>query len=89
MFYSLLALALKKQYESSKHSQLIGWFNKNFVHPGVVEVKYGKMINKAFILRNESDYEPFIEYDEQEVLDLFAKMKDFIQSVNNMVLRNE
>lgn len=89
MFYSLLALALKKQYESSKHSQLIGWFNKNFVHPGVVEVKYGKMINKAFTLRNESDYEPFIEYDEQEVLDLFAKMKDFIKSVNNMVLRNE
>ncbi len=45
MFYSLLALALKKEFESSKHSQLIGWFNKNFIHSGIMDVKYGKMIN--------------------------------------------
>ena len=28
IFYSLLALALKFDFESSKHQQLIGWFNK-------------------------------------------------------------
>ncbi|MCL5028769.1 MAG: HEPN domain-containing protein [Bacteroidetes bacterium] len=32
MFYSLLALALEYKFESSKHAQIIGWFNKNFVH---------------------------------------------------------
>ncbi len=28
IFYSLLALALKFGFESSKHQQLIGWFNR-------------------------------------------------------------
>lgn len=32
MFYALTALALKHQFETSKHSQFIGWFNKKFVY---------------------------------------------------------
>jgi uncharacterized protein (UPF0332 family) len=34
MFYSLLALGLAYQFETSKHPQLIGWFNKNFIIEG-------------------------------------------------------
>jgi len=36
MFYALLALALAYKFESSKHTQLIGWFNKNFIHEGKI-----------------------------------------------------
>ena len=86
MFYSLLALGLKDQYESSKHSQLIGWFNKNYIHTNLIDVKYGKMINKSFTLRNESDYEPFTEYEEQEVKELYDKMKEFIKTVHEILL---
>lgn len=28
MYYALTALALKNRFETSKHLQLIGWFNK-------------------------------------------------------------
>jgi uncharacterized protein (UPF0332 family) len=31
MFYSLLALGLKYDFETSKHLQLLGWFNKEFI----------------------------------------------------------
>jgi len=47
MFYSLLALGLAYEFETSKHTQLIGWFNKTFVHGGLIDPKYGKIINKA------------------------------------------
>jgi uncharacterized protein (UPF0332 family) len=47
MFYSLLALGLKYEFETSKHAQLIGWFNKNFVSSGQIDKKFGKM--KEFI----------------------------------------
>ena len=86
MFYSLLALGLKDEYESSKHSQLIGWFNKLYIHQGLIEVKYGKMIYKAFTLRNESDYEPFIEYEQEEVKELYLKMKEFIAKVDDIIV---
>ena len=36
VFYTLLALGLKYQFETSKHAQLVGWFNKNFVHENLI-----------------------------------------------------
>ena len=43
MFYCLLALGNKFSFETSKHSQLIGWFNKNFIKEKKIDQKYGKM----------------------------------------------
>lgn len=37
MFYSLLALALQFNFETSKHQQLIGWFNREFIRSGLIE----------------------------------------------------
>ena len=34
MFYMLLALALKHDFKTSKHQQLIGWFNRDFIKQG-------------------------------------------------------
>ncbi len=84
MFYSLLALGLKHEFETSKHAQLIGWFNKNFISSGQIDKKFGKMINKSFTLRQESDYEPFIKYEEKEVLLLFEKMNEFIYAIEKI-----
>jgi len=36
MYYALTALSLKHRFETSKHGQLIGWFNKEFVSAGAV-----------------------------------------------------
>jgi len=48
MFYFFMALGLKYEFETSKHAQLIGWFNKTFIHEGLIDSKYGKIITKAF-----------------------------------------
>ena len=31
MYYALTALALKNGFETSKHGQLIGWFNREYI----------------------------------------------------------
>lgn len=48
MFYSLLALGLKYEYDTSKHAQLLGWFNKEFVNKKLIDEKYGKNNNQSF-----------------------------------------
>lgn len=40
-----------KSMLASKHSQLIGWFNKNFISTAKLESKYGKVIRKAYEYR--------------------------------------
>jgi len=67
MYYSLTALALLYKFETSKHAQLIGWFNKNFVNTHLIELKYGESIRKIFEKRQKGDYEPFIEFSKAEV----------------------
>lgn len=81
MFYALSALALKYRYETSKHAQLIGWFNKNFVKEGIVSPEFGKMITKAYNRRTKGDYDFYMEFDKDLVEDMFDKMKRFINEI--------
>jgi len=57
MFCSILALALQNDYETSKHQQLIGWFNKEFIRTGLIEKDYGRMLRDAYENRNYGDYD--------------------------------
>ncbi|MCK5055346.1 MAG: HEPN domain-containing protein, partial [Candidatus Aminicenantes bacterium] len=41
MFYVLSALALKYKFKTSKHKELIGWFNKTFIKERLIDRKYG------------------------------------------------
>jgi len=89
LFYSLLSLGLKEGFESSKHSQLIGWFNKNFVYTGKIDEKYGKIINKSFNRRTKSDYDTYVAYDKDEIIQMFTEMKEFITAIRNFIHLNK
>lgn len=88
MFYSLLALGLKFEYESSKHAQLIGWFNKSFILEGKIDSKFGKIINKAFNRRTKGDYDSYIEFDKETVLEMYGEMKDFNLEIERFINNN-
>ncbi len=85
MFYSILALAIKYRFETSKHAQLIGWFNKNFIYTNKINNKYGEIIKKSFIARNESDYGTVFEYNESEILTKFKQMEAFITEITRFI----
>jgi len=85
MFYSLLALGLKFDFETSKHQQLIGWFNKNFIHEGLIDTKYGKIINKALNRRTKGDYDSYVEFEREIVVEMFDEMKDFIHEIEDFI----
>jgi uncharacterized protein (UPF0332 family) len=85
MFYSLLALGLKYEFETSKHAQLIGWFNKDFIFEGLIDSKYGKIINRAFNRRTEGDYDSFAKFDLETVQQMYEEMIDFNQTIEKFI----
>ena len=85
MFYSLLALGLAYQFETSKHQQLLGWFNKNFIHEGLIDAKFGKIINKASNRRTQGDYESYVEFDKEVILEMFGEMQEFISEIESFL----
>jgi len=85
MFYSLLALGLANNFETSKHSQLIGWFNKEFIHSGLIDPNFGKIINKAYNRRTKGDYDIFIDFDKEVIAEMFVEMQDFIKKIKEFI----
>jgi len=81
MYYSILALALQNNFETSKHQQLIGWFNKEFIRNGLIEKEYGRMLRDAFENRTYGDYDSFVVFDKDSVLIFYSEMKDFIEKI--------
>jgi uncharacterized protein (UPF0332 family) len=85
VFYTVLALALKEGYNTSKHLQLIGWFNKTFIATGTVESKYGKILRNCYEYRKSADYDAFIDFTRNDIENLFMEMKSFMDRIKNLI----
>lgn len=88
MFYCLNALSLQYEFQSSKHLQLIGWFNQTFVKPGLIDLKYGRILRHSYKNRSDGDYAPFIIFDPEDLKPMLDDMRDFIQTIGNIIRGN-
>ena len=88
MFYMLLALALKNGFKTSKHNQLLGWFNREFVKTGKIDRKIGKIVHKAFEDRTDGDYGIFVKFEKEEVIEKLENMKRFLFELEKLIKEN-
>ena len=88
IFYAVNALAYKYNYTTSKHNQLMGWFNKKFVYEDKTFDEYMLEIYKrAFLSRQKSDYE-ILFFTSQEDLEITLKEAVFFVSKIKEFLNN-
>ncbi len=88
MFYAMLALGLLLQFETSKHQQMIGWFNKNFVHTNIFPKHFVRLVNRAFDTRTDADYKATMPPSGAELEELLADMKLFIATIKAWIEAN-
>jgi uncharacterized protein (UPF0332 family) len=86
MFYMLLELGLKYRFETSKHGQLLGWFNKTFIKDGTIDRKYGKIVREAFEVRHQGDYDAYVVFSKEDVLNKYHEMNEFIATLEDFLL---
>lgn len=82
MFYCLNALAIQDEFQSSKHLQLIGWFNQTYIKTEMIEVRYGRILRDAYKNRSDGDYAPFIVFGKEDVVSMVDGLKDFVENVS-------
>lgn len=85
LYYSITALAIKNQFETSKHAQLIGWFNKDYIATDIVDKRFGKILRNAYQNRTKGDYDAFVTFDKDEVVEMHYEMIDFIKEIEKLV----
>lgn len=85
MFYALSALAISESYQSGKHAQLIGWFNKSYVRTGKIDQQFSRMLSQAFDKRMLGDYADIPDFSKIEVETMIRDSSDFIAMIETLL----
>ena len=85
MFYAVSALALKDDFCTGSHSQLRGWFNREFVKTGRVSVELGKAFGLAYDRRTTGDYQDFVDFTDEEISEMLPVARRFIRSLSTLI----
>ncbi|MEE4358261.1 MAG: HEPN domain-containing protein [Desulfococcaceae bacterium] len=85
MFYMVQALALSHDFSTSRHAQLLGWFNKTFVKTGMIDQALGKQYHSGFEKRQEGDYQDFLTFPQEEVKSDLANVSGFLNAVEALI----
>ncbi len=85
IFYIISAIAIKNDFSTSKHKQLLGWFNKKFIASGEIDTKYSKMIYASYSNREKSDYDFLFELTLEEINDLYREASEFVKVVEKLI----
>ena len=81
MFYAVLALIAVKGRGSSKHYSAISIFDKEYVKEGIFPKEMSKILHKAFLLRQESDYKEFNIITKEETETIKSGAENFFNRI--------
>jgi uncharacterized protein (UPF0332 family) len=88
MFYATEAVLLTKEVDFSSHKSVISLFGKHFVKPGIFDSQMGRRLSKTFEKRLVGDYSFAPEISEGDAEKVLNWAKDFIEEINNYLLKN-
>jgi len=66
IFHAIRAINALEGFDSKKHSGVIAYFNQYFIKTGKFDVSCSKIIETAFRIRNNSDYDDFYVVTKEE-----------------------
>jgi len=84
-FYMIQALFAKHQINASTHSGVMHLFSMHFIKEGKIEVRWGKLANKLFDLRQDADYGDFVIFTEGQIIPLFKEVDLFINVIKSVI----
>lgn len=88
IFYAVSSLGQKLGFVTSKHGQLLGWFNREYVKPGKVEHRFGKLYAKCFDNRQRNDYMFTFKPKKEVLLNEIKEAEQFIKVIKELAQEN-
>lgn len=81
LFHAVRAILALDGVDRRKHSGVIAYFQQNYVKTGKFGKEYSTIIQDAFEVRQESDYEDFYIIDREEVKTQLENAEKFVDAV--------
>ena len=83
VFHAMRAVNILNGYDSSKHSGVIAYFNKNFLKENKLDRNLYKIIKDSSYLREKSDYDDFFVIGRQETERQLKNAEIFVKAVED------
>ena len=83
VFHAMRAVNILNGYDSSKHSGVIAYFNKDFVKENKLDRNLYKIIKDSSYLREKSDYDDFFVIGRQETERQLENAEIFVKAVGD------
>ena len=81
IFHALRAITALDGFDSSKHSEIIAYINKEYVKSGVFDKSLSKILDTSFRLREKADYDDFFIVSKDTALEQLDKAENVINLV--------
>lgn len=87
IFYAVMALGYSKNFVTSKHSQLLGWFNKNFIYENkTFSEDMFKIYKESYENRTKSDYQFNWSPNKEDLLKDLEDAHNFVTTIKQYIL---
>ena len=81
IFHALRAITALDGFDSSKHSGIIAYINKEYVKTGIFDKSLSKILDTSFRLREKADYDDFFIVSKDTALEQLEKAENVINLV--------
>ena len=89
IFHAMRAMNILKGFDSSKHSGVIAYFNKEYIKEGIMDKELSVIIKSCSFLREKSDYDDFFIVGREETENQLASAKVFLEAVEKYLTEKE
>lgn len=80
-YYAVIALLIDKDIHAQTHSGVRQMFGLHFVKSGLIDKESGKFFTDIFDMRQTGDYDDYIDFKKEDVLDLIEPANELISKI--------
>ncbi len=81
IFSAVRAVLAENKVDFSKHAGVISYFQKEYVKTNIFDVKYSKILQNAFQIRNICDYDDFYLATKSSAEEQYNNAQEMIEAI--------
>ena len=84
-FYAVIALLASHDIDAQSHSGARQMFGLHFIKTGKIDPELGRFLARLFDLRQTGDYDDFIDFDREKVIELLEPADNLISTIESLL----
>ena len=89
IFTAVRAVLATNEVDFSKHSGVISYFQKEFIKTGKFDIKYSKILQNAFQIRNICDYDDFYIATKNDAEEQYKNAEEMLITIERFLTDNK